>query len=303
MGAISSFGNEPGNPAIEQAVCTLCGACVVACPVGVLTRGGENIAIDRNVAFGCIACGHCMMVCPKGCITVAGRGVNPADLVDLPRGEERAAVGQLEALMLARRSVRHFNGEEVPREMVERVVAAAATAPMGIPPWEVGVTVFHGRDKVRTLAWDTVDAYEGFLKYVDNPLAAGLLGLLMKKSAGQWFESFIIPLGRELVAGRKSGKDLVLYDAPAALMFHVSPYADGADAFIACTYAMLAAESLGLGTTMIGCVAPMVSRSKSLLTKYGLPAGHLPKLVLIMGHPAISYRRAIRRSFQSVRYF
>lgn len=86
-------------------------------------------------------------------------------------------------------------------------------------------------------------------------------------------------------------------------MFHVSPYADGADAFIACTYAMLAAESMGLGTTMIGCVAPMVSRSKALLEKYGLSAGHLPKLVLIMGYPAIGYRRAIRRSFQSVHYY
>lgn len=303
MGAISSFGSEPGSPAIDKADCSLCGACAVACPVGVLTRDEAAIVIDRNVAFGCIACGQCMMVCPQGCITVTGRGVKPADLVDLPAVKERAAAGQLEALMLARRSVRHFSGDEVPREMIDRVVTAAATAPMGIPPWEVGVTVFHGRDKVRALAWDTVDAYEGFLKYVDNPLAAGLLGLLMKKSAGQWFESFIIPLGRELVAGRKNGKDLVLYDAPAALMFHVSPYADGADAFIACTYAMLAAESQGLGTTMIGCVAPMVSRSKSLLKKYGLPAGHQPKLVLIMGHPAISYRKAIMRSFPSVRYY
>jgi nitroreductase len=229
--------------------------------------------------------------------------VNPNDLVDLPAEDERAGAGQLEALMLARRSVRRFNGDDVSRETIERVVAAAATAPMGIPPWEVGVTVFHGRDKVRVLAWDTVDAYQGFLRYVDNPLAMGLLRRFMKKSTGQWFNSFIIPLGRELVAGRHSGKDLVLYDAPAALMFHVSPYADGADAFIACTYAMLAAESMGLGTTMIGCVAPMVSRSKALLEKYGLPAGHLPKLVLILGHPDIGYRRAIRRLFQSVRYY
>jgi len=304
MGVISSLGSEPGNPAIDQMICTLCGACAKVCPVGVLTQGVRGITIDRNVAFGCIACGQCMMACPEGCITVTGRGVNPADRVDVPAGEERATAGQLEALMLARRSVRHFSGEEVPLEMVERVVAAAATAPMGIPPWEVGVTVFLGRDKVRELSWDTVDAYEGFLKYVDNQFAAGLLGLLMKKSASQWFKSFIIPLGKELVAGRRAGKDLVLYDAPAALMFHVSPHAaDGADAFIACTYAMLAAESLGLGTTMIGCVAPMVSRSKPLLKKYGLPAGHQPKLVLIMGRSAVGYHKAILRSFRSVNYY
>lgn len=303
MGAISHFGYETGHPVIDQTTCTLCGVCAAACPVGVLTRGERGMSIDRNMAFGCIACGHCMMVCPEGCISVTGRGVEPDDLIDLPSHEERTDAGPLEALMLGRRSVRRFTGDDLPRGVIERIVAAAATAPMGIPPWEVGVTVFHGRDKVRELAWDTVDAYEGFLKYADNPLALGLLELFMKKNTGQWFESFVIPLGRELVAGRKAGKDLVLYDAPAALMFHVSPYADGSDAFIACTYAMLVAESLGVGTTMIGCVAPMVSRSKPLLKKYGLPDGHLPKLVLIMGRPAIGYRKAIRRQFQSVHYY
>jgi len=303
MGAISSFGPETGTPVIDRTICTACGACAEACPVGVLSRAEHGMAIDRDAVFGCIACGHCTMVCPLGCITVTGRGVAPGDLVDLPGREGRAGAEQLEALMLARRSIRRFTGDEVSGEAIERVLAAAATAPMGIPPWEVGVTVFHGRHKVDELARDTVAAYEGFLRYVDNPVARGVLRLLMKRSAAQWFESFIIPLGRELVAGRRAGRDLVLYDAPAALMFHVSPYADGADAFIACTYAMLAAESLGLGTTMIGCVAPMVSRSKPLMRKYGLPAGHTPKLVLIMGYPAIGFHRAIRRPFHSVRYY
>jgi ferredoxin len=303
MGAISSLGSEPGKPVVDRTKCTMCGACIRACPVGVLTEEYAVIAVDRDRAFGCIACGQCMMVCPQECIEVTGRGIRPEHVEALPPREGRAGAEALEALMLSRRSVRHFTGEDVSREMIDRVVAAAATAPMGIPPWEVGVTVFHGRAKVDELARDTCAAYEGFLRFVDNPLANGALRLFLKKSAGQWFKSFIIPLGRELVAGRKAGKDLVLYDAPAALMFHVSPYADGADAFIACTYAMLAAEALGLGSTMIGCVAPVVGRSKPLLQKYGLPAGHTPKLVLILGHPAISYRRAIRRPFRSVNYY
>ena len=191
----------------------------------------------------------------------------------------------------------------VPREVIDRVIAAAAMAPMGIPPWEVGVTVFHGRDKVKELASDTADTYAGLLKILDNGVGRAFFRLFTKKTTWQQFQSFILPLGRILVEGQKAGVDNTLYNAPAALLFHVSPYADGADSFIACTYAMIAAEALGLGTCMIGCVSPPVARRKELLKKYGLPAGNTPKIVLIMGYPATRFRKGIRRPFQSVTYY
>jgi nitroreductase len=172
---------------------------------------------------------------------------------------------------------------------------------MGIPPWEVGVTVLHGREKVRELAWDTADAYERLLKFFESPVGA-LFRRTMKKPARQQFQSFILPLGRILVEGKKKGSDYVLYDAPSALLFHASPYGDGADAFIACTYAMVAAEAMGLGTCMIGCVAPVLERRKDLMEKYGLPVGHIPKIVLILGYSAVRFRKAIHRPFLSVGY-
>lgn len=303
MGVISSLGDAPGKPVIDREKCNACGLCSTICPVEVLTKDDNGIEINNNNAFGCIACGQCMMVCPLECIAVTGRNLDPANIVDLPVEESRATADQLDALFLSRRSMRRFTADEVSRDLIERVVSAAATAPMGIPPWEVGITVFHGRDKVGELAADTVAAYSGFLKVIDNPLGKMLFRLVMKKTVWQQFESFIIPLGKILVEGRKKGADYVLYDAPVALLFHVSPYAEGADAFIACTYAMIAAESLGLGSCMIGCSAPMIGRRKDLLMKYGLPEGNSPKIVLILGHHRSPHRRAIRREFQSVRYY
>jgi nitroreductase/NAD-dependent dihydropyrimidine dehydrogenase PreA subunit len=303
MGVISSLGDAPGNPVIDKVTCTVCGLCVTACPVGVLTRSEEGIRADNSTMFGCIACGQCMMACPTGSVAVTGRRLSPDDLVDLPPREQRATVEQLEALLLARRSIRHFLPDELPRELLERVVADATMAPMGIPPWEVGVTVFHGRARVRELAQDTADGYAGLLRILGNPPGKALFRLVTKKTAWQQFESFILPLGRAIVEGRRQGEDLALYDAPAALLFHVSPYADGADAFIACTYAMVAAEALGLGSCMIGCVAPVIGRRKELLRKYGLPAGHAPKIVLILGYPAVAFEKAVRRPFQSVCWY
>jgi ferredoxin len=303
MGVICSLGDAPGNPVIDRDVCTVCGACAAICPLEVLTKSATGIAIDKNENFGCIACGQCMMVCPVDCISVTGRRLHPDAIVDLPAHNIRADADQLAALLLARRSIRTFTGDDVPRQVIDRVLAVAATAPMGIPPWEVGVTVFHGRDKVAELARDTVDSYKGFLKLFDNAAMKQLSRLFLKKSVWQQFQSFILPLGRVLVNGREQGTDYVFYDAPVAIMFHTSPYADGADAFIACTYAMLAAESMGLGTCMIGCSAPVVGRRRELLKKYGLPEGNSPKIVLIMGYHASPHRKAIRRSFQSLNYY
>jgi nitroreductase/NAD-dependent dihydropyrimidine dehydrogenase PreA subunit len=299
MGVVSSFGDASGDPAVDRSTCTVCGACAEVCPTNVLIDGGTEIRIDRSRGFGCIACAQCMMVCPSDSIVVRGRRLTPEDLVDLPAPADRASFERLEGLMLSRRSVRRFRDEGIPRETIDRVIAAAATAPMGIPPWEVGVSVFRGRDKVRELARDTADAYARMLRFFDGPLGK-LLRMTMKKPVRLQFDTFILPLGRIIVEGNRKGADYALYNAPAALLFHASPYCDGADAFIACTYAMVAAEALGLGSCMIGCVAPVIARRKDLLRKHGLPAGHVPKIALILGYPAVRFRKAIRRPFLSV---
>jgi nitroreductase len=45
-----------------------------------------------------------------------------------------------------RRSVREYKPDPVSREMIEQILNAASTAPMGIPPSEVHVPVFATRE-------------------------------------------------------------------------------------------------------------------------------------------------------------
>jgi nitroreductase len=170
---------------------------------------------------------------------------------------------------------------------------------MGIPTWDVGCLVVRGRRKVRELADAIIQDYEGVLKLF-RPWVLAAMRPFVGKAKYDQFRSFIRPLAEVYVAGRKGGKDLLFYGAPAVLIFHHSPYADTTDAAIACTYAMLAAESLGLGTTMIGAAAPMIARNKALSRKIGIPEGNTPSIALIVGHPAVTFRRAVRRRFTHV---
>ena len=84
------------------------------------------------------------------------------------------------------------------------------------------------------------------------------------------------------------------------LIFHHSKYAEAADAAIACTYAMLATESLGLGNTIIGGAPPILQRNRGLCRRLGAPDGHSPSFALIVGYPATRFIRAVRRHFVHV---
>ncbi len=116
------------------------------------------------------------------------------------------------------------------------------------------------------------------------------------------FQSFVLPFSQLVIEKRKQGEDFLLYNAPVAMLFHTSPYADPLDSTIAATYAMIAAEAMGLGTCMIGSVAPLLQYSKRLKNKYVIPQENKLGVMLIMGYPDVSFQRAVRRRFAAVSY-
>ncbi len=298
MTVMHSMYREAGKVEIDGQSCAKCGKCVDICPIDVLAMTDGRVAVRDDSAFGCVSCGHCMMVCPKGCITVTGRGLSPEDLLPLPPQEERASADALAALMLSRRSVRRFTDREVAQADIKRIVEMAASAPMGIPPWDVGCVTVLGREKVRELAAEIIKGYEGFLK-IFRPWLLSLMRPFTGRTTCEKFRYFIRPLAELYVGSRSEGRDVLFYDAPAVMIFHHSPYAEVVDVTIACTYAMLAAESLGLGSTIIGGAPPILQRNKALCCCLGIPPGNTPAMALILGHPDVKFQRAIRRRFLS----
>jgi len=290
---------EAGTVRIDENACKQCGKCAAICPADVLTMDDGLVRIHDDTPFGCIACGHCMMVCPEGSVTVTGRGISPNDLLPLPPRQDVATADALAALMVSRRSVRRFKDREVERALLDRVVEMASSAPMGIPPWDVGCVIVRGRDKVGELAGDLIKGYEGFLK-VFRPWVLALMRPFLGKEKHDLFRNFVLPLAQSYVAHHREGRDGLFWQAPAVLIFHHSQFAEAVDAAIACTYAMLAAESLGLGTTIIGGAPPILQRNGSLCRGLGVPEGHVPAFALIAGYPATRFERAVRRHFVHV---
>jgi nitroreductase len=116
------------------------------------------------------------------------------------------------------------------------------------------------------------------------------------------FRRFVRPLFEIYTGSMKKGTDLVTYDAPLAMYFYGSPYADPADPLIAATYAMIAGESLGLGTCMLGGIHPLIQygkKAEKFRKKHGIRFKSREGLFVVFGHPKVKYLKGIRRTFAS----
>ncbi|MCU0231680.1 MAG: nitroreductase family protein [Acidobacteria bacterium] len=292
---------HPAVPQVDDTLCTVCALCAAVCPTGTLALEEGRIRIATRMFTGCIGCGQCMAVCAADAIRVTGRRLDPSDMVALPApAPARSAWEALDGIALARRSVRRFAPRPVEREVLERILSLASTAPMGIPPTEVGVVVFDSPEKVHALAADAIVAFRRALRLF-HPLALGVMRPFMGAAGYRGLKEFVRPLLAEICARWDEGHDVLFYDAPAALLFHRGPSSDGADAAIAATYAMLAAQALGLGSCMIGTTAGF-DHDRALKRKYGIPEENKLGLALILGYPEVAWAKSLRRQWASVHW-
>jgi hypothetical protein len=127
--------------------------------------------------------------------------------------------------------------------------------------------------------------------------------LFMGKEAYESFNSFAATAADTFVKKYDNGEDWFTYSAPMALYFHVSPYADPADPFIPATYAVLAGQTLGLGSCMLGVPNIILNYlGKDLKVKYDIPKKNKNGIFVIFGYPNLKYSHAIQRRFAKVKW-
>ncbi|MBN1394250.1 MAG: nitroreductase family protein [Pirellulales bacterium] len=289
-----------GVPTINEETCTGCGLCVKTCPDRVFELKDAKPRVGRGVFLGCIACGHCVAVCPTGSISVEGRGMKSDDRIELPPASQRATADQLEALLLRRRSMRKFKEDVPDRATIDKILEMTAAAPVGIPPSDVGVVVFHGRERVRAFVENAQETFERMLRAF-NPVMMTFLRLVSGREHCKVIRDFVKPLLEVLVEARKQGEDVFAYDAPVLFLFHYGAAGGPENANIAAAYASLAAESLGLGSCMLG-TTEVFNHDKSIKAKIGVPPENKVGLGLAMGYPAIKYSAGVRRRLGDVKF-
>ncbi len=302
MAIITSRTSENGRISFNYDRCNSCGLCVKVCKdFSLVMENNKPVASDHPL-FGCIACGHCMAICPTKAIEISGREISGADLIDLSEMKDKTNYDQIKNLMVGRRSIRDFKDKEIGEELIGKMIEAASSAPMGIPPSDVKVIVFRGKEKVREFSFDVIDYFNKISWLFSNRFI--WIWRLFGKESYQLMKSFGNPLVKFMVETKAKNENYLLYDAPLAMYFAASPYSDPADPYIPATYAMLAAESLGLGTCMIGSIHPIIQYgAKGLKKKWHIPAKSPSGIVVIFGYPKYKFTSGIKRSFADMTFF
>jgi nitroreductase/NAD-dependent dihydropyrimidine dehydrogenase PreA subunit len=302
MAIPTSRTKERGRIFIDTLKCDGCGQCVKVCSDFGFELVDNKAVISKKSIFGCVACGQCMMACPTGAIVVEGRTLSPVQLFDLADKESVPTFESLLALLQRRRSIRKFKDKAVEPEKINQILEAAQTAPMGLPPSDVHVVVFENKKQVRTFA-EEFSVYLKSMRWMASNWFMTLMRPFWGKANDEMMREFIKPVFDIYVDSMEKGENWINYDAPLAMYFYGSPYSDPADPIIAATYAMLAGESLGLGTCMLGAVHPFIQNGKKarlFREKWGIKYTSREGLFLIFGYADVHYKKGVKRTFADI---
>lgn len=287
---------------IDRDRCTVCGQCAKVCKGAPLFIEDKMVKVDHNRVFGCIACGQCMAVCPNKAIKVYGRDLTPDDVVELPKVDSMTNYESLKSLLISRRSVREFKDQKIEREIIDKILEVASTVPNGLGSSDVEVVVFDEKKKVEEFTLDLINILKRN-KWLFSSIMLKIYKPFVSKEIYDSLKTFASTAIDTFISKHDKGINWLTYSAPLAMLFHASPYADPADPYVAATYAMIAGQTLGLGSCMLGTPNLLLNLfGKRLKVKYRIPLKNKSGIMVIFGNPNIEYNFALKRRFAKVTF-
>ena len=263
--------NKEHIVSVEQSLCNRCGLCAKDCSHDIWkvdNRGAEITSQD------CPKCGHCVAVCPRGAIAISGFDDAPEEI----HPEMKPDPDNLFTMIKNRRSTRQFTEQDVPNEIIEKIIEAGRYTPTAMNRQGVSYVVLR----------DKKDEYE--------------------KIAISWWRrlipivSIIIKHFRHMNIDDQycfKGAPVVIVVKSDNVSFGAMDIVDGA---LAASAMELMARSYGLGVLYSGAFTNAVKFSRKLKRKLSVVSHGKVVIALVIGYPAVKYHRTAQRERPVVQY-
>jgi nitroreductase/NAD-dependent dihydropyrimidine dehydrogenase PreA subunit len=283
----------------KESQCIKCGVCVQTCPMGVYQQKAPDHVPEVIDAAACIACGHCVAVCPEEAID---HPVFPGDKVGKINKSILPPAEGVSEFLKTRRSVRLFQDKPVEKEIVQKIIQAAQTAPSAHNKQTTRYMAVQDKKVLADIVKAATAQYNKIVSQLKNPLVRSLVLAVMRNQAQSIKE--MTPAMEKLTQKLNAGIDEILHHAPVLLLFH----ADGRQLFadtnaqLSCQNAALAAHSLGLGGFYTGYLQAACQRDKSIGRLVHLPEHHKIYAGLAMGYPKYQYHQWVIRKPAEIKW-
>ena len=276
-----------------------CGACISVCPDRILqldVTGKLSIQAER-----CMICGHCYAVCPVKAITVPSLTTD-LGLVSINEKRDGPEVDTITpqallGLMRNRRSCRKFKKDPPDLSLLTDLVRIGTTAPSGTNSQGWQFIILPERADVIRLGEATADFYRALNKKAENPLYRFAARMFAGDALGRYYRQYYSTIETGLQQWDGGEADLLFHGAPAAILVaaDTSSSCPAEDSLLATQNILLAAESLGLGTCLIGFVVEALKRDKKIPSLLRLGRNEQVFSVIACGYPAVSFQRPAGR--------
>lgn len=285
---------------IDTGTCNGCGLCSQVCSRKILRMNHNSVYVADYPDWGCCQCGLCMSVCPTQSIQVTG--LNYDEFSPLPENEIDFTI--LEDALSSRRSIRSFNNRRVEREVLDKLIRASAMSPIGAPPTNVQVLVLDEKKHLDELYRDAVRCWRKLTQSMKNPIYRIVAKRVVGANQYHALTHHALPSAKMCCESAVDGKDILTFGAPAIILFHGSKLGVCIveNCWLAASYATIAAHSLGLGSIFSGMIPPIVNMNTDVKRKFGIPDENKVFSCLMLGYPAVKFRRKIPREHREVRY-
>ena len=287
---------RPNPPEVNKAKCVGCGLCLKVCPSFVLDVLDVKVAIVRGE--WCIGCGHCIAICPMEALEYPG-----ADGKALPQAGSGPAVMPDSLLLLfrERRSVRVYEKEPVPRDLINQVIEAGRYAPTGRNSQNVHTMVVTSAEEIERLRQMTLRFYEKIFARVRGRMGAFLFGLIAGRKIVESLRESLpkVEIAKKLM---EQGRDPLFYHAPVVMLVHAeswdtcSPFNGGAALY----NGSLMAHALGLECCFNWYLVNAVNRDGEIKRWLGIPNDHQCFGAMTLGYPDVKYARLVHREAPKV---
>ncbi|THB78539.1 MAG: hypothetical protein D6B25_04115 [Desulfobulbaceae bacterium] len=296
------MGKQQKVPRINHQQCTRCGLCVEICPDRVLHLEADLpvMLLDEH----CMGCNHCYAVCPVNAVVLS----NPESMLRFRTFERKTlptptrqtvTTAELALLMELRRSCRKFKAQqEVEISVLSDLISLGTTAPSGTNNQGWQFIIIPERKDVMALGEATATYYRQLNNRAASPWWRFLAKLFAKDGLSHYYQNYYQTIEEGLRVWQQDGTDRLFHGAPSAIVVagDIEASCPAEDALLATQNILLAAETMGVGTCLIGFVVEAARRDKRIRKLLRLAANEQIYSVIACGYPAITFQRAAGRA-------